>query len=155
MHKKVTAKVRKRVVNLALKGMNMEEAGKVVGLASTTVRKILLEDMPRETVEWYRENLGDVMTVAAIKGQVGLASVLDDPLAVKEMFKRHGPSAQEKLVNMVRLERGQPTEIRSVVEMRMDMNGLLEGLLKRFGASNFEEVARIVEGEVVEEEAKG
>jgi len=95
--------------------------------------------------------LGEVLTVAAIKGQMGLDEVLSDPEARKELFKRHGPGAQEKLINMVRVERGQPTEIRSVVDMRMDMNRLLGDLLKRFGAGSFEEVARIVEGEVVSE----
>ena len=142
---------RGKIVKLAVKGLNLVEVGKVVGVAPSTVRKVLLEDMPRETVEWYRENMGEVLTVAAIKGQMGLDEVLSDPEARKELFKRHGPGAQEKLINMVRVERGQPTEIRSVVDMRMDMNRLLGDLLKRFGAGSFEEVARIVEGEVVSE----
>jgi hypothetical protein len=142
---------RKKVVNCVVKGMNVMEASKVTGVSYSACRKILMEDMPREELDWYRAHMGDVLTVAAMKGQVGLNEVLESPELRQEMFLKHGPAAQAQLINMVRVEKGQPTEIRSVVDMRLDMNRLLEGLLRRFGAANFEEVARLVEGEVVGE----
>ena len=111
---------------------------------SYPVRKVLMEDLREEELEAYRAKRIEVMDGLSMKAAESLDRLLSEPALGEQMTMRLGAGVFEKLPNMSRLERGQPTEIRAVADIRVEFNALLGDLLKRFGASIFEEVAKVL-----------
>ena len=136
------AKVQRTIRQLSSEnGLGLTDVGRAVGV-SYSVRKVLMEDLREEELEAYRAKRIEVMDGLSMKAAESLDRLLSEPALGEQMTMRLGAGVFEKLPNMSRLERGQPTEIRAVADIRVEFNALLGDLLKRFEASNFEEVAK-------------